>query len=243
MMSPDTPIGIFLGGLFGFASTWLLFFLVRFINTPANLYHEQKDRADRLEGLRQLVDGISHPPSFDMGFDFRGVNQSEIDEYYSSGMRFGATFKSQEVCRIWVENLEGHPINDCRVVIEDINPESPIRNGAMLFLDNRGVEEQETARFDLGSTEKSYLKFLRLSYSMSKESLVIEIESDQKPTGFLGVFDTPHLEFGKRYFVTLAVHGRNAYSRRMSITIEPVSEHQVLVSQNAHSARSKTIGA
>ncbi|SHK94545.1 hypothetical protein [Bradyrhizobium lablabi] len=51
LMSPDTPMGVFLGGLFGFCATWLAFFLVRFLKTPSTLYYEQKDRADKLEGI------------------------------------------------------------------------------------------------------------------------------------------------------------------------------------------------
>ena len=50
-MSPDTPVGVFLGGLFGFCATWLAFFLVRFFRTPPALYFEQKDRADKLDGI------------------------------------------------------------------------------------------------------------------------------------------------------------------------------------------------
>src|SRR5688572_18680187 len=45
LVSPDTPIGVFLGGLFGFAATWLAFFVVRFLNAPIILFQEQKDRA------------------------------------------------------------------------------------------------------------------------------------------------------------------------------------------------------
>ena len=41
VMSPDTPIGVFLGGLFGFCATWIAFFLIRFIHAPAALYHEK----------------------------------------------------------------------------------------------------------------------------------------------------------------------------------------------------------
>jgi len=45
LMSPDTPIGVFLGGLFGFVATWLVFFIVRFLNAPVSLYHTTS-RAD-----------------------------------------------------------------------------------------------------------------------------------------------------------------------------------------------------
>jgi hypothetical protein len=58
MMSPDTPIGVFLGGLFGFAFTSLIFFIMRFLRTPAILYHEQKDRADALQRKLDLLDAL-----------------------------------------------------------------------------------------------------------------------------------------------------------------------------------------
>jgi hypothetical protein len=48
MISPETPIGIFLGGLFGFVVTWIIAFTLRFIKAPAVLYYREKDRADGL---------------------------------------------------------------------------------------------------------------------------------------------------------------------------------------------------
>ena len=54
MMSPDTPIGVFLGGLFGSVFTWLIFFIMRFLRTPATLYYEQKEKAPKT-GRTQTV--------------------------------------------------------------------------------------------------------------------------------------------------------------------------------------------
>jgi hypothetical protein len=51
LMSSETPIGIFLGGLFGFCATWLAFFLFRFLKAPPTFYYDQKHRADKLEGI------------------------------------------------------------------------------------------------------------------------------------------------------------------------------------------------
>jgi len=45
----ETPTGIFLGGLFGFVVTWLLFFAIKFVNAPVALYHREKSRADVLQ--------------------------------------------------------------------------------------------------------------------------------------------------------------------------------------------------
>ena len=55
LMSPDTPMGVFLGGLFGFCATWIVFFFIRFVKTPPTLYFGQKDRADKLEGIAPSV--------------------------------------------------------------------------------------------------------------------------------------------------------------------------------------------
>jgi len=59
-MSPDTVWGVLLGGFAGFVITWSIAFLVKLVRTPAVLYFEQKDRADKLqESLNQsLVDPV-----------------------------------------------------------------------------------------------------------------------------------------------------------------------------------------
>jgi hypothetical protein len=43
----------FLAALGAFAVTWTVVFLVRLFETPVALFHEQKERADKLEGLRE----------------------------------------------------------------------------------------------------------------------------------------------------------------------------------------------
>jgi hypothetical protein len=49
MISPDTAIGTFIGGLVGFALTWLIAYFLRFLKAPSVLYYREKDRADKLE--------------------------------------------------------------------------------------------------------------------------------------------------------------------------------------------------
>ncbi len=56
LISAETPIGVFLGGLFGFALTWLLFFAIKFVNAPVVLYHREKSRADTLQQKFAPVD-------------------------------------------------------------------------------------------------------------------------------------------------------------------------------------------
>lgn len=46
---PNTPIGIFLGGLFGFVVTWIILFIIRFLRAPAILFYQEKERADGLQ--------------------------------------------------------------------------------------------------------------------------------------------------------------------------------------------------
>jgi hypothetical protein len=90
LMSPETPIGIFLGGLFGFCATWLAFFLIRFLKTPPTLYYEQKDRADALDGTP-----IARPRSSDKNLAIlqerylseRPLIERELLDYEVDGLR------------------------------------------------------------------------------------------------------------------------------------------------------------
>jgi hypothetical protein len=52
-ISSETWLGVFLGGLAGFVITWVLFFLIRFANAPALIFHDEKDRAD--EAAKRLA--------------------------------------------------------------------------------------------------------------------------------------------------------------------------------------------
>lgn len=61
--------------------------------------------------------------------------------------------------------------------------------------------------------------------------LRVSVKSDQDRTGILGAFDNAELEFGKRYFATIAVHGQNANSRRLSLTIDVISEEKIIVAE------------
>jgi len=49
-ISPDTPVGVFLGGFFGFAVTWLLFFVPRLLNAPVRRNAWQLERIAEVEG-------------------------------------------------------------------------------------------------------------------------------------------------------------------------------------------------
>jgi hypothetical protein len=66
MMSPDTPVGIFLGGAFGFVATWILAFAIRFFKAPATLYYQEKERSDQLN--TELI-AIKNNPIPDLSVD------------------------------------------------------------------------------------------------------------------------------------------------------------------------------
>jgi len=215
-------LGALAAAFVAYIVTWAASFIARLCNSPVILFHEQKDRADKLEGLRQLANGVSRAPSFDLGFELSGIDIAAIETFH------GALFKTQEICRVWVENLANHPIVDCNIVIEDFSPDSPIKNGVMLMPDNRGGDEQQSAQFHLAATQRRYFKFLRLTNDVHGE-LKVTVKSDQDRTGFIGAFDSAELEFGKRYFTTIAVHGQNASSRRISLAIDVISEEKIVV--------------
>jgi hypothetical protein len=67
-MSLESPIGAFIGGLFGFVVTWLIAFGIRFLKAPATLYWREKARADCLqktiEEAQQSSTLIDHARSF-----------------------------------------------------------------------------------------------------------------------------------------------------------------------------------
>jgi hypothetical protein len=60
--------------------------------------------------------------------------------------------------------------------------------------------------------------------------LVIKVISDQDSQSML--FDTLRitgLDYGQRYFFTIAVHGEHAKSRRIDLMIDVVSEKEVVI--------------
>jgi len=102
VMSPDTFLGVFLGGLFGFAFTWLILFIMRFLAMPPRLYHEQKDRADNLgqeavtlrHRITELEDQLSESDPINQAF-----NERRLERY-----REGETFKEEGLARVifWI---------------------------------------------------------------------------------------------------------------------------------------------
>jgi hypothetical protein len=53
-LSPDTALGVLLGGAVGFAITWLLAFLIKLLKAPADLYFEQKARAEKMRSINEI---------------------------------------------------------------------------------------------------------------------------------------------------------------------------------------------
>jgi len=184
-------LGALAAAFVAYVITWLASFIARLFNAPVILFYEQKDRADKLDGLRQLANDVSQPPSFDLGFELPEIDITAIKRAHADKSAASSFLAIQDICRIWVENLTNHPIDGCCVVIEEFTPESPVKNGVMLFPDNRGAREQQSAQFHLAATQKRFFKFLRL------EELKVFIKSDQDLTGILEGFNQASLQFGK----------------------------------------------
>jgi hypothetical protein len=123
-----------------------------------------------------------------------------------------------DVCRIWIENLVTGQINDCRLVIEDIYPEMPTtKKGTMLHSD-----------FSLFRTERRYFSFLRLVPFGS--GIVIDRYTGAAPSfGDIEKERSQVLEVGKSFSVTIAAHGNEANSRRMTLYINVVNDTTVIV--------------
>jgi len=226
-MTTGSPIADgFLGAFGAFAVTWTIAFVVRFMNAPVALYHEQKDRADKLEELRQIANDASRPPSFDIGYEY-----SAFDE----DAHHGGLYSHHSILRIWVENLENRSIEDCRVVVENFSP-TAIRKGALLLPDDR-TDDEQSAQFHLAATEKKFFRFIEVeshSFAFSqeyKDKFELKIRCDQEGTGTYSFLNRPALEIGKQYFATIVVHGKNANSRRMALTIDALSETNLHVTE------------
>jgi hypothetical protein len=235
MSDPHTWQGIVWWGVIYTTAAWIIIFSLRLIFVaPFHLFYEQKAKADKFDGLNQVASGAKRRPSFAIGFDCPDLDQEKIAAFIeessfpwqrSSFVRFD----DQDVCRIWVENLESRPVFDCRLVIENFYPRSPVKNGVMLIADNRGADDEKGAAFHLAATERRYFKFLLLTKPIASEQLAVSIKSDQDRTGIAGVFDDSELEFNTEYFATIAAHGRDAFSRRINLTIKPISANEIAV--------------
>lgn len=245
-MTTGNPIADgFLGALSAFIVTWTIAYVIRFSNSPVTLYHAEKNRADKLEELRNVANDVTRPPSFDIGFE-------RIPYDPEKQVAYGWTHYT--AARIWVENLEGRPIENCRVVIENFSPDSPIKNGAMLWPDNRGSEDEKNARFDLAATEKRFFKFIDLSvwpgrapdtrlekYGYSEPgyatTYTFELRSDQESGGWTGVLSRTKLETGKRYFATIVIHAKNANSRRIDLTLDTMDNGELHIIESEATAQ------
>jgi hypothetical protein len=172
----------------------------------------------------------SEKPSFVMGIELNEVAEADVDEFEAKESWMSAgLFETQEVCRIWVENIHHEPVRDCRVVIEEIKPPTSIRIGARLIPDNRGEDAEARMLFDLSSTEKKFFKFVRLTSDFPNQKLVFAIETDRRPTGFSGVFKHSPLEFGQEYEITVAIHGASAGSSRLQLSVLPQDAKRITI--------------
>jgi hypothetical protein len=221
-------LGALAAAFIAFVITWIIAFVARLLDAPVELYHCEKDRADQLEGLRQIADSVTRPPTFDLQF--------EVLPFDEDKHRYGL-HPQIAVCRIIVENLEHRHIEDCRIVVESFGPDAPINSGALLLPDERS-SETPIGVFRLAPTEKRYFKFLEINQELYSRPAFggdikweIAIKSDQDGVGWSAVNEHRELATGTRYFVTLAVHGKEASSRRINLTVDIVSSTEISVTE------------
>jgi hypothetical protein len=190
-----------------------------------------KQTGIEIKRLKALAGEATGAASFDIGFEVRDIDEREL--------LYG--YHSQDVVRIWIENLTERAIEDCRAIIDDLTPDSGIKRGAMLIADNRRDEDERSAKFTLAATERRYFKFVSLTNGLGRNSKPrLEIESDQKGTGWYDFFrGRTSLDRGQRYLATIAVHGAKASSRRMDLAIE-IGETEIRVYEN-HSPAQETL--
>jgi hypothetical protein len=225
-----------LGALAAAFIAYMITWVGRLLNAPVILYDEQKDRADKLEGLRQIANDVSRA-SFDLGFEY-----SQFEEQHTRGL-----FPHHQVCRIWAENLENRPISDRRIVIEDFRSDSPILNGALLLPDHRGADDETSAGMFFAATERRYFKFLEVHQifgtgGFGKEAeWEVAIRSDQDDTGLGRVLNPRVLKFGQRYFATVALHGSNANSQRINLSIDLIDAANIIVTKSAPEQRTAVL--
>jgi hypothetical protein len=76
MMSPETPLGVFLGGLAGFSITWVIAFAIKFVKAPADLYYAENARANALQSKLDHIE--NKRTDFVIGID--GANFIDLEE-------------------------------------------------------------------------------------------------------------------------------------------------------------------
>lgn len=233
--------GVALSGVTYTVVAWGAIFIIRFIFTaPFQMWREQRDRADSLEEWGDAETKLARLPSFDIGFEYLPFDaESEVGSWQH--------FIYRTSLRIWVENIKGRPIDDCRVVIESFEPDCAVKVGSLLMLDIRGAEDEKNARFELAATERKFLKFIDLivhpgrapkndleKYGYSEPgyptTYSFKIRTDQENRGLAhNLFSDSDIEVGKKYSVTIVVHGRSAGSRRLNLAIEVMDFGQLKI--------------
>jgi hypothetical protein len=200
-------------------------------------FMRDKAATTEIDRLKALAGEATSAPSFDLGFEVRGIDPSKFDYHH----------KPQDICRIWVENLTGRPIENCRVVIEDFISSESVKRGARLVADNSRGDDEQSAKFTLAATERQYFKFLALKGEGSglgrePRSARLIVESDQIGRSVFDLLSRPSVEFGMRYFATIAVHGEHASSRRINVVIDAESQTDVRVYENGPSGHKAQAG-
>lgn len=233
--------GIALSGIIYTSVAWVAIFIIRFFFiVPFQMWRDLRDRVESLEGSSGAENKLTRPPSFEIGFEYSPFDAESDDGSWQHLI-------CRNSLRIWVENIEGRPIDDCRVAIESFEPDCAIKVGSLLIPDIRGAEDEKNARFELAATEKRYLKFIDLivhpgraprndleKYGYSEPgyptTYSFKLRTDQEDRGFARyLFSDSDIEVGKKYSATIVVHGKAAGSCRLNLTIEVMDFGQLNV--------------
>jgi hypothetical protein len=170
----------------------------------------------------KLATDVGHPPSFDIGFEKLELPPQNVDDSFETTRR---SLRKKTACLIWIENIDGQPISDCRVVLEDFQPRLPqMVPGAMLLSVN---ENDQIA--DLASSERRYFRFIdyRLGFKV-----ITQTSHGNTVDGLASLakdLESPSLPIGERFSATIVAHGNNAGSRRLNLTIDTISETELHV--------------
>lgn len=108
MMSIDTPLGVFLGGLFGFVVTWAIAFVVRLANAPVRLHQEEHQES---ENLKLKLAGIL------------GDVRVQLDILHEDGPLFG-----REIWRPLYFGNSPHTYDERLIIVKNLNTVRSLTN-------------------------------------------------------------------------------------------------------------------
>jgi hypothetical protein len=125
-------LGALAAAFVAYIITWLVSFIGRFLNAPVRLYYEQKDRADKLEGL----------PALAIIFDAKNTN-NRFWSIETARDKEGKQISGESYWeyRTIVKNISHKTIKNVKVIVEAIGP-SPTRPEQSVFdIDRKPIRD------------------------------------------------------------------------------------------------------